>query len=195
MKRILVILFFIQSCALMAQVPELLVSDSISEIKTEDNFVFCPDSLAAENLKILENCCCMRDDNCAASAGPLGYKIIETGYQMTIVKKQIIKGSCWQFADEVYKQAGFPQDKRITVFKSTKAGPYVDSKSLQPGDWIYHVNCSFHNVDHSAIFICWKDFDKKIAITLGHLGQNLARTGIYGEFDLKSVYYITRPKE
>lgn len=195
MRKIIIFLFIIQACFLSAQVPQEEASDSLSEIKSEDKLIFCPDSLAAENLKILENCCCLRDESCSVSTSLSGNKIVHTGYLMSIVKKQIVKGSCWQFVDEVYKQAGFPQDKRITVFKSTKAGPYVDSKSLQPGDWIYHVNYSFHNVDHSAIFICWKDFDKKIAITLGHLGQNLARTGIYGEYDLKSVYYITRPKE
>jgi hypothetical protein len=191
MKKILYILFLLPSLFLSAQQQDFLKSDSLRGTAYD----YCPDSTAIANLLLLENCCCLKDSACIASTDSSGLKIIRTGYLMTIVKKQIIKGSCWQFVDEVYKQAGFPQDKRNTVFKSTKGGPYADSKSLQPGDWIYHVNYSFHNVEHSAIFICWKDYDKKIAITLGHLGQNLARTGLYGEFDIKSVYYITRPKK
>ena len=196
-KLYFIVIIVLFPLGLSAQSVQETEKDSVTSDSTyfSNEKYFCPDSTMCKTVEYLKECSCLKNKGSALVISESGQKIIETGYRMTVVTKQILKGSCWQFIDEVYRQAGFPMDKRTTVFKSVKSGPYVDSKMIQPGDWIYHVNYSFHGVEHSAIFICWKDFDKKIAITLGHLGQNLAKTGIYGEFDLKSVYYITRPKK
>jgi hypothetical protein len=170
------------------------IADSSLSVIIGPNY-FCPDSAMCYSLNLLKDCSCFKTNAQGLLTTVAGQKVIDTGFKMAIVTKQIVQGSCWQYADTVYKNAGFPQNKRATIFKSSKGGPYADPKKLQPGDWVFHVNYSFHGVEHSAIFVCWKDYNKRIAITLGHVGQNLARSGIYGEYDLRSVYYITRPTE
>lgn len=61
-----------------------------------------------------------------------------------------------------------------------KAGPYADCSILRAGDWIYHINYSYGGVEHSAIFVCWKDKEEKIAITLSYVGQNRLKPGRLG---------------
>jgi len=156
-------------------------------------YYFCPDSTMCHNLNILKECSCFKNNSEGLHTSFSGQKIVDMGFMMSVFTKHIVKGSCWNFVDEVYNKSGFPYSKRVAIFKSKLSGPYADPKQLQPGDWVYHVNYSYHGIEHSAIFVCWKDFEKRIAITLGHVGQNLARSGVYGEYDLKGVYYITRP--
>jgi hypothetical protein len=163
--------------------------------KTNKNFMYCPDSLMAKYVKIFSDCSCFRNDNLKIGTSKLGLKVLNTGYDISVNKKQIIVGSCWTFVNEVYNQAGFTEDKRTIIFRGSQSGAFADSRLLQPGDWVYHVNHSYYDVEHSAIFICWKDFEKRIAIMLGYVGQNRIMPGYYGEFDMKSVYYITRPKQ
>lgn len=121
-----------------------------------------------------------------------GLKILETGFKMALLEKTIIVGSCWNYINEIYTRAGF-SDKKETIYRSKKGGPYADAKLVQPGDWIYHVNHQYNGVEHSAIFICWKDFNKRIAITLSYAGMNRRVPGKYGEYQLNSIYSIFRP--
>ena len=153
---------------------------------------FCPDSLMISQMNSLKECCCFRDINCSNLISSEGLKVIKTGHFMSIIKNEIIKGSCWDFVNKVYNNSGFPSSKRKTIYKGKKNESSVDLTKLQSGDWIYHVNYSYHNVSHSAIFICWKDFDKKIGITLSYVGQNRLKPGRYGTFDLSGVYNIIR---
>jgi hypothetical protein len=120
-----------------------------------------------------------------------GFKILKTGYQMAMVNKTIIRGSCWDFVNEVYNRSGFATAKK-TVFSSRKGGPYAASTLVQPGDWIYHVNHQYNNIEHSAIFICWKDFSKRIGITLSYAGGNRSVPAKFGEYQLNNIYSIFR---
>jgi hypothetical protein len=120
-------------------------------------------------------------------------RVLETGRWMATVTKTNVKGSCWDYINEVYCMSGV-SPKKETVFKSAKKGPYAPVKLVKPGDWIYHINHQFRGGEHSAIFVCWKDYDKRIAITLSHPGMNRNTTGKYGEYDLRSIYAIFRPK-
>lgn len=115
--------------------------------------------------------------------------VLKIGYNMSFVEKKIMNGSCWSFLNEIYKRAG---NKKRAVFASSKSGPYADCSLLRPGDWIYHVNYGYHGVEHSAMFICWKDRKKKIAVTMSYVGQKRARPGRLDEADLKGVYAIYR---
>ncbi len=166
-----------------------------TKVKARRTLMYCPDSLMAKYVNIFKECSCYANDSDKINTSDLGLKVLNTGYDVTVNKKQIMRGSCWDFVNEVYNQAGFTEKKRTIIFKGTKAGVYADSKMLQPGDWVYHVNHSYNDIEHSAIFICWKNFDKRIAIMLGYVGQNRPMAGYYGEFDMRSVYYITRPKQ
>jgi len=121
-----------------------------------------------------------------------GAKVLETGFKMALLEKTIVKGSCWDYINEVYRRSGFGNTKE-TIFRSKKSGPFAAAQLVQPGDWVYHINHQYNNVEHSAIFVCWKDFKKRIAITLSYAGMNRNLPGKYGEYQLNSIYSIFRP--
>jgi hypothetical protein len=158
-----------------------LVSQTFAQEKPEKNLLPGPD-------------CSCTDSLVQPSDAPLsgGLKVLETGRKMAIIDKTIVRGSCWDFVNEVFKQAGVSSNKAV-VFRSKKGGPYAKADMVKPGDWIYHVNHNFNNVEHSAIFVCWKDFEKRIAITLSYAGMNKNLPGKYGTYNLKSIYSIFRP--
>jgi hypothetical protein len=113
---------------------------------------------------------------------------------LALISKTIIIGSCWDFVNEVYKRAGVSSAKK-TIFKSKLKGPYANPKLVKPGDWVYHINKSYNNIEHSAIFVCWKDFDKKLAITLSYAGMKRSVPASYGTYDLSNIFAIFRPIE
>jgi hypothetical protein len=144
----------------------------------------------------LENYCqCeqvfINPDSSTENAGSL--KVLKTGHQMALIDMSIIKGSCWDYVNEVYKQSGVSEAKE-NIFRSSKKGPFARSNIVQPGDWIYHINHQFNNIEHSAIFICWKNFANRIAITLSYAGMNKNKPGHFGEYKLDNIYSIFRPK-
>ncbi len=121
--------------------------------------------------------------------------ILQTAYKFSYMDKKVIQGSCWDYANAIYSKLNSDYFKKHDIFFSKKAGPYAPISMLQPGDWIYHVNHQFYGVEHSAIFICWKDYEEGIAITLSYMGMNKWKTAEFGEFDLKSVYAIFRMQD
>lgn len=125
-------------------------------------------------------------------ASVAGKEILEIGRKMVFDEKAIVSGSCWDYINEVFIRAGYKTNKHI-VFKSEKQGPYVDVSEIKPGDWIYHINYSYHGIEHSGIFVYWKDYENKIGVTLSYGGEKRNEPGRYRAYDLKSVYYITRP--
>ncbi|HXH32208.1 MAG TPA: hypothetical protein VNJ01_15505 [Bacteriovoracaceae bacterium] len=127
------------------------------------------------------------------SARPQGKTILATGRSM-IKKNQIFRGSCWDFANAVYNKAGYPQNQRRTPLKSNIKGPYADLSTLEPGDWLYFINYSFRENDHSGIFIEWTDYEKNKAVVLSYVGGRKKQPGNYKIYDLKHVYNIIRPK-
>lgn len=125
-------------------------------------------------------------------ASEAGKSVLKIGRKMVYEEKTIVRGSCWDYINEVFIRAGYGTDKTI-VFKSDKKGPYVDVSEIKPGDWLYHINYSYYGIEHSGIFVYWKDFENKIGVTLSYAGEKKNEPGRYREYDLKSVYYITRP--
>lgn len=156
------------------------------------NFSFAQDSLTVQS-KVAMPCDCESNNLEVDSTFIVpGSKILETGHRLAIVDQTVIRGSCWDFVNEIYRIAGFANTKK-TVFRSKKSGPYAPATMVKPGDWIYHINHSFNNIEHSAIFVCWKDFKKRIAVTLSYSGMNRLTPGKYGEYKLSSIYSIFRP--
>jgi hypothetical protein len=147
------------------------ISDSIS------NFCGC------ESVESVKSCA-----RCFYETSP----VLKTGYQMSFETKTVVQGSCWGFVDAVFKKAGVTKE---TIFSSKEGGPYAKVDMLQPGDWIYHVNYSFRNVGHSAIFVCWKNKKLKQAITMSYVGMNRSVPGRLDFADIKCVYSIFRAKE
>lgn len=132
----------------------------------------------------------------AKSSGlPAGQKILKTGRYMALVSKEIVRGSCWDYINTVYKRAGYPQSKRRYILKGKKkSGPYAKTHQIQPGDWLYYINHSYHGVEHSGIFVNWVNKKKRMAMILSYQGQARKKPGRYRKYDLSNVYTIIRPK-
>lgn len=130
------------------------------------------------------------DDSTSAELGS-GYLVLKKGFEL-VESNFKMSGSCWSYANKLYGLAGYTQTKRKVVYSAKKGTLLKDPSLILPGDWLYHVNYSFRNVEHSAIFVCWKDKANLLAITLSHVGQNKYAGGSFGVYDLKGVYQITR---
>ena len=122
-----------------------------------------------------------------------GRKILQTARAM-ILNQEIVLGSCWDYIDAAYNNAGFLDSQRLVVFKSKLQGPYVDDARIQGGDWLYFMNHSYGDVEHSSIFVAWTNFEKKEAIMISYSGGSKAVPARYKIYDLSSVYNIMRPR-
>lgn len=129
-----------------------------------------------------------------ANATPGGRRVLETSRGM-IANQDIIVGGCWNYINGVYDRAGLPSKQRETVFKSKFQGPYAKSDIIQAGDWLYFVNHSFSESEHSAIFVSWIDEDKKEALMVNYVGGNKKKPGTYKRFILDEVYNVFRAKD
>lgn len=126
----------------------------------------------------------------------VGEKILKTGRYMALTSKEIVRGSCWDYINTVYHRAGYPQAKRHYVLKGKKnSGPYAKPNTIQPGDWLYYINHSYNNVEHSGIFVRWVDKKKRIASILSYGGESRKKPGRYRDYDLSHVYTIIRAKD
>ena len=75
----------------------------------------------------------------------------------------------------------------------SRKGPYARVGLIRPGDWLYHVNHSYRNSPHSGIFVRWTNRRRKIARMVSYAGSRRNEPGRYRDYDLSSVYRITRP--
>jgi hypothetical protein len=121
-------------------------------------------------------------------------KVILTTSREMISKKEIIRGSCWDYINGVYNRAGYPANKRMTALKSKIIGPFADISLIRPGDWLYFINHSYSEVDHSGIFVEWMNMEEKTAVVMSYIGGKKKAPATYKIYDLKNVYYIMRPK-
>ena len=124
-----------------------------------------------------------------------GKDILSTGRKMALIDKVILPGSCWNWINTVYNKSGYPNNKskRKTVHKGKKSGPYVKSSQIEAGDWLYYINHSYNDVEHSGIFVYWVDYKKKIGMILSYGGESRKKPGRYLPYDLTHVYNIIRP--
>jgi hypothetical protein len=130
-----------------------------------------------------------------SQADPKGKKILQTGRKMALDEKFIIVGGCWDYIDAIFTRAGFPRGQRKVVFKGTlRNGPYSKVDALKPGDWIYHINHSYHGIEHSGLFVKWLDKKNAIGLMLSYRGEKSRTPARYKGYDLSNVYRITRAK-
>jgi hypothetical protein len=167
----------------------ILSSCSHFSKKSQDNSKSLSDYDSREKIVDLEKIL----NRAEKKADPKGKSILTTGRSM-IKRNQIIRGSCWDYANAVYKKAGYPDNARVTPLKSKMKGPYADLSTIQAGDWLYFINHSFKEIDHSGIFIEWTNFENKRGVILSYVGGKKNQPGNYRIYDLKHVYYIIRPK-
>ena len=124
-------------------------------------------------------------------------KVLRTARRM-METRSIIRGSCWDWVNAVFKKAGFPnrRGKRKTIFKgSRKRRRFASINRIKPGDWLYYVNYQYRQVPHSGIFIGWISKRKKRALIMSYRGARSRTPGALSEYDLRSVYNIIRPQD
>jgi hypothetical protein len=118
--------------------------------------------------------------------------VLQNAYQLSYIDSTVIMGSCWDYLNAIYSKLEAQSFKKNELYMTKKAGPFAPKNMLQPGDWVYHINHQWYGVEHSAIFVCWKDYENGIAITLSYMGMNRYKTAQFGEYNLNSVYAIFR---
>lgn len=131
-------------------------------------------------------------------ADPSGRKILAMGRVMTLEQREVVRGSCWDYSNTVYNRTGYPNtsNNRQTLFKSNKEhGPYADPGQIRPGDWLFYVNHSYNDIEHSAIFVKWINYQERIALMLSYGGEKRNAPARYLPYDISHVYQITRPGE
>jgi hypothetical protein len=110
-----------------------------------------------------------------------------------VERGEIVRGSCWNWLDTVYRRCGYGNAERKVLFASGKQGPYAAMRLLRPGDWVYHVNHSYGDIEHSGIFVEWLDRKRCIALMLSYGGEGRRRPGRYRPYDITHTYRIIRP--
>lgn len=132
------------------------------------------------------------------NASPAGSRVLAIGRDLALVKKEVVRGGCWDFIDRVYTDAGFPRSsaKRLVIHKGSKQrGPYAAADQIKAGDWLYYVNHSYGEMEHSGIFVGWEDKARKQGLILSYAGEQRNQPARYRTYDLSNVYRITRPVE
>lgn len=155
--------------------------------------VSCASAAKGKKLSIIENYEEILD-LAEADATVGGRKILETSRSM-ISNQEIFVGGCWNYINAVYDRAGVPSNSRDTIYKSKFQGPYANSDIIQGGDWLYFVNHSYSESEHSAIFVAWINEDKKEALMVNYVGGNKKNPGTYKRFIIDEVYNVLRVKE
>lgn len=132
--------------------------------------------------------------NAEANTATANAKVLKQG-RIMVTNKKIVRGGCWDYINAIWNKAGFPPKKRRTVFKSAKTGPYARAAKIQSGDWLYFINHSYGNIEHSAMFIAWEDEKNMQGYMLSYAGERKKKPARYKVYDLSSVYQVIRPKE
>ena len=121
-------------------------------------------------------------------------RILEVGREM-IANQDVIIGGCWDYINNVYTTAGYPSSRTTTVFKSKFNGPYFNTADVRPGDWLYYVNHTYSDTEHSAIFVAWTDENKKVALMMSYVGEKRKVPATYKLFTLDKIYNVFRARE
>lgn len=117
--------------------------------------------------------------------------VLREAREMTF-RKEIVKGGCWDYLDKAWTRAGVGRGDRKVVFSSKKGGAYASPEQLRAGDWLYHINYSYKNIEHSGMFIGWIDKSQNIGLMLSYAGEGRNEPARYKPYDLSGVYQITR---
>lgn len=127
--------------------------------------------------------------------GNFGQRVLRAGEKLAFYQKKIIKGSCWDFINAVFNEAGFPDGKRKVVFQGPSKGPYADPEMLRPGDWVMHINLEYNGVEHSSLFVSWIDRGRRLAKVMDYVGMNKAQPGDYSQHTYTKIFGIVRAGE
>jgi hypothetical protein len=126
-------------------------------------------------------------------ATPAGARVLAEARVMTVDRKEIVPGSCWDYVNTAYNRAGYPAARRKTVFKGGKGGPYATAQEIEGGDWLYFINHSYNDIEHSSMFVAWADRNALQGWMLSYAGEGRAEPARYMLYHLDNVYQIVRP--
>jgi len=126
-----------------------------------------------------------------SKASPAARNVLMTARKM-VERGTIVRGSCWDYLNAAFSRAGYPRSKRRIVYRRGKRGPYAPLSSIRPGDWLYYVNHSYGNIEHSGLFIGWTNRSAGQGLILSYQGERRNKPGRYRVYDLSSVYQILR---
>lgn len=141
-------------------------------------------------------------DNIRADHVPILYQAKQTGSAaakavlrqarvMALDDREIIQGACWDYLNAVFKRAGVNRD---TVFKGAYPdGPFIATADIQAGDWLYYVNHSYHDIEHSGMFVGWVDKTQNQALILSYAGEHRKQPARYRVYDISHTYNVMRP--
>lgn len=128
------------------------------------------------------------------TAGDHGSRVLAKGREM-INAGVILPGGCWDYINALYTRAGYPESKRQRVYKTAKRGPFASVNLVKPGDWVYFVNHSYNDIEHSSVFVDWVDKGRKQARMISYAGERRREPARYMTYDLSSIYGIIRPAQ
>ena len=198
-----VILFCLSQCITVAPLgPESETKDQ-NNVQKDPDVVDDPEKIEPENDKVENPGKVTARSNKFSSNGASGIarlhaksdtpggRVLKTAITM-VAEKEIILGSCWTFVNEVYDRAGYTSEKRKTIYKEDKEGPYIDPALLLPGDWISYRNLPYNEIGHSAIFVEWINYERRSALTIEYVGGNRKIPGRYREADIYKTYGLFR---
>lgn len=121
-------------------------------------------------------------------------KVLQIGREMSLERKEVVQGGCWNYVDTVYNRAGYSEKKRQVVFQGGReTGLYADREMIRPGDWLFYINHDYREARHSAIFVDWLDYEKQIGLMLSYGGEGRGEPASYSAYNLSQVYNIIRP--
>ncbi len=121
-------------------------------------------------------------------------RVMATARFISETSQEVIHGGCWDFPDAVFYRAGFPPAARRTLCMTKASGPYVDYRQVQPGDWLY-IQQKGAIVDHSVIFISWKDLETKEANVYDYGGTGRKSKAYFNTADCSQIWGIIRATE
>ncbi len=128
-----------------------------------------------------------------AHAAPAAQKILMTARHM-VTSRRIVRGSCWDWLNAAFVEAGYPASRREVILRHPKHGPYASPRQIRPGDWLYYINHSYGDIEHSGLFVGWVDRRKRRGLILSYGGERRKEPGRYRVYDLSSVYHISRAR-
>ncbi len=123
-----------------------------------------------------------------------GQHIVETANRM-VDQGEVVRGSCYRYADHVFDEAGCQGWRRRTnVFRGSRNGPYADLDLIRPGDWLWIVNHPESDPvgTHSVIFLQWDDRAAGYARVVSYVGGDSERPGDIVDYDVSRTYAIQR---
>lgn len=131
----------------------------------------------------------------SAPGTPAGERVLRMARRM-VRRRTIVRGSCFDYIERVFRRAGYGEGERTRVFSSVPEGPYADLSLIAPGDWLFIVHADREPIlTHSVIFVRWLDRAAGRAEVVSYAGGGARRPGGIVPYTLTRTYVIARARD